>query len=89
MPPISQPPILILELSNHSMQSCYSRRVRDMVRLIPIVLLMLVVILIMLIMRMMLVITNIKKINNHIHSLEFYGDHSILRGDYSWPHGGC
>ena len=58
-----QPPILILELSDYPMQSFYSRRARDVVHLILVMLLMLVVMLIVLITQ---VVTNII---SHVHTL--------------------
>ena len=45
-----QPPTLILKLSYHSLRSFHGGRVRDVVYLIPVVLLMLLVVLIMSIM---------------------------------------
>ena len=84
-----QPPIMILELSNHLMQSFYSWKVRDVVRFIPVVLLMFVVMLITSIMWMMLIITNITNIINHIRTLAPYGTIQSLRGGCSRPYSGC
>ena len=72
-----QPLVLILKLSDHSMQPLYSGKLRDVVCLIFVLLLMLVVMLIMLIMRIMLVITNII---SHVRTLTPCGDHSTCIG---------
>ena len=83
-----QPPILILELSDHLMQPFYSWRVKNIACLVFVVLLMVVIMPIILIMRVMLVITNITSIIDHICTLAPCVDHLILRGGYSWSHSG-
>ena len=59
------------------MQPLYGGMLKDVVCLIPIVLLMLVVMLIMLIMWIVLVVTNII---SHVHTLASCGNHSTCVG---------
>ena len=59
------------------MQPLHSGGLRDVIHLIPIMLLVLVVMLIVLIMRIMLVVTNII---SHVHTLIPYGDQSSCVG---------
>ena len=66
-----QPFILILKLSDHSIQLFHSEMLRDIVHLVPIMLLVLVVMLIV------LVVVNIL---SHVHTLTPYGDYSICVG---------
>ena len=66
-----QPFILILKLSDHSIQLFHSEMLRDIVHLVPIMLLVLVVMLIV------LVVVNIL---SHVHTLTPYGDHSTCIG---------
>ena len=71
-----------LTVSDHLMQPFHSGRLRDVVHLVPIMLLMLVVMLIVLIIRVVLVVTNIL---SHVHTLTPYGDHSTCVGVIASP----
>ena len=76
-----QPLILILKLSNYSIQPFHSGRLRD-VHFLSIMLLVLVVMLIVLVVPIVLVVTNVL---SHVHTLAPCGDHSTCVGVVSAP----
>ena len=92
---------MILKLLDHLVQPLHSRRLGNIIYLIPIMLILLIVlvvlvVLIMLVVLVMLVALTIANILSHVHTLTPCGNHFdslwwtfAFRGDNLWPHGGC